>query len=1020
MEIVQTAQPIRFRLRESFLSNYSQRDPFKTLLGRATYLSKYSRNGESWSDTIRRVVEGNLSLAPGATEREGELLYHLFWTGQALPPGRGLWVGGVDGIPADARYNCWYTTLYGIDDWCWVMNQLMLGGGVGVGLSDIESMPHVADNHARFAIWCKSEHPDLPEVQPNDKNFLNGQTPIFVVSDSRQGWVEAERRTLAAAFEGHDLIVDVSAVRRRGLPIRTFGGTACGPGPLSNLLRSSWSIVRGAKGRKLSSIECLDITNMIGFCVKSGNVRRSALIVLGDPEDQPFRDAKKDLDKVLSHRHTSNNSIVFRTWEQIEKFDWHKLIEDNINFGEPGLFNLPLVWKTDPGVKGINPCLTGDTRISTQFGMVQIAELARMGKSLRVTTDRRVQRDYQVSSDTGIEFRDAVAAFRVSDRAEVFRLRTRHGIELKITADHEFPTPTGFVKLQDLQVGDDLLLQSGEGQWGSEGSEAIGTVIGCIEGDGNFCLGEDNAYLGFWGEQKPLAEVMLPLCLEIASISDPLNGHKTRFGVKYSTDKDKAQIDSPLLGRALAEYGYREKGHVPEIVWRGTRDCVRGYLRGFFVTDGQINWSLKKQCFSFRLSQSNPGLLREVQTLLLNFGIVSTIYKRRDAQWRRMPDGKGGMKDYWNQTQYDLVISKQNAVVFAENVGFLWETHSRQYAAWADSWVRGPYREAYLTEIVSIESIGFEPVYCTTQPTHHTFIAEGLVSGNCGELPLYDREACNLAEAFPALFSGARISAEHIFRLLTRYTLRQKLTSLTDEKSDRVNRRNMRLGVALGGICDFDWTPEDLSTWYGYCRSEANRYADELRVPRPIKVTTVKPSGTISLLNDSSPGIHAPFSEYYLRRARLSSNDLLIPALVEAGVPMEYDQYDKTGHTVVFAFPTKAVHTRVTVQSQTIRDQFERQCIVQEHWADNSVSATLSFNAETEREAVTQCLKDYVPRLKSTTVLSTSHGYPQAPYEAIDELTYRRLHSAIRHEHPLPRGGNLEIEECASGVCPIK
>jgi hypothetical protein len=647
MEIVEIAQARNsFRLRESFLAQYrKQGDPFTSLLARSTYNTKYCRGNESWTDTIRRVVEGNCSLSHvPVSEQEMQLLFHLFWTGQALPPGRGLWVGGVEGIPADARYNCWFSTLYGVDEWCWMMNQLMLGGGVGIGLSDIHTLPVVVDNNARFAIWCGSDHADLNEVKPNDKSFLNGSTPVYVVPDSREGWVEAERRVLTAAFEGKDLIVDVSNVRRRGLPIKTFGGIACGPGPLSHLLRSSWGIVRAARGRRLSSVECLDVTNMIGFCVKSGNVRRSALIVLGDAEDQPFRDAKKDLDKVLSHRHTSNNSIVFRTWKQIERFDWHRLIDDNINFGEPGVFNLPLVQKTDPGAKGVNPC---------------------------------------------------------------------------------------------------------------------------------------------------------------------------------------------------------------------------------------------------------------------------------------------------------------------------------------------------------------------------------------GEIPLYDREACNLAEAFPAKFSSA--SAETIFRLVTRYTLRQKLTPLTDAKSDAVNRQNMRLGVGLGGVCDFDWSPNDLTTWYKYCRSEADSYAVELGVPRPIAVTTTKPSGTISLLNGSSPGIHAPFAEYYIRRARLAKNDPMVPALMEAGVPSELDCYDNTGNTLVFSFPTKAKHTRITVQTETIRDQFERQRLVQQYWADNSVSATLSFDPETEREELAACLKEYVPQLKCTTVLSKSHGYPQAPYEVIDELTYNRMAVAINNEHPLVLGGEMAVDDaCATGACPIR
>ena len=649
MEIVQHAaatRPSTFRLRESFLEPYYRMgDPFRTLLARSTYLSKYSRNGEAWTDTIRRVVEGNLSLVSGSSEHEAEMLFHLFWTAQALPPGRGLWVGGVEGIPSDARYNCWGVTLRSVDDWCWTMNQLMLGGGVGVGLGNISRLGKVDERPSRMAIWCQADHLNVEDVAPNDKSFLNGVTPVFRAPDSREGWVEALRLVLTAAFAGTDLIVDVSDIRPRGEPIRTFGGTACGPGPLTTLLRSAWGIVRNAAGRELTSVECLDITNMIGFCVKSGNVRRSALIVLGDANDQPFRDAKKDFEAVKSHRHTSNNSIAFHTNDQIANFDWASMVEDNIKYGEPGLLNLALIRKSDPGAVIINPC---------------------------------------------------------------------------------------------------------------------------------------------------------------------------------------------------------------------------------------------------------------------------------------------------------------------------------------------------------------------------------------GEIPLHDREACNLAEAFPAQFDGSA-SSDMIFRMLTRYCLRQRMTPLLDEESDEVRRKNMRLGVGLGGICDFDWTGPQLAGWYGVCRQEANDYADELGVARPNAVTTTKPSGTISLLNSSSPGIHAPYAPYYIRRARLADNDPMAAALKEAGVHCEPDEYDSTGHTLVFSFPTKATHTRITVQTETIDDQFERQALVQEWWADNSVSATLSFDGETEKARTAELLREYVPRFKSTSLLAkSSHGYVQAPYEVIDEARYHAMSAQIRTDHQLVQGGDVQIDECAGGVCPIR
>jgi hypothetical protein len=524
----------------------------------------------------------------------------------------------------------------------------MLGGGVGVGLCEISSLPTVADVPARFAIWCRGEHPNINEVKPEGPAYLNGVTPTYRALDSREGWVEALRRVLASAYAGKDLVVDVSDVRERGAPIRTFGGIACGPGPLAHLLRATWNIVRGARGRKLNSVEALDITNHIGLCIKSGNVRRSALIVLGSSTDQAFRDAKKDESAVISHRHTSNNSLCFQSWEEIEGFDWHSLVEDNIKFGEPGILNLPLAWRTDPGARGVNPC---------------------------------------------------------------------------------------------------------------------------------------------------------------------------------------------------------------------------------------------------------------------------------------------------------------------------------------------------------------------------------------GEQTLHDREACNLAEVFPAKFEDD-VDQNLVFRLVTRYAIRQRLTPLIDPVSHAVGMQNMRVGVGLGGLCDFGWTPAQLSSWFTSCRKEADSYADDLGVNRPITVTTVKPSGTISLLNGSSPGIHAPHSEFYIRRTRIAKNDPMAGAMIEAGVPHEDDIYDKTGRTWVFAFPMRAPHSRVSKSTETLRGQFERQADVQRWWADNAVSATLNFDPETEREELAACLKEYVPTLKSTSCLPKSHGYAQAPYEAIDGTSYQALYREIRHDHPLVSGGDMEtlqgLDECQGGVCPVR
>jgi ribonucleoside-triphosphate reductase (thioredoxin) len=630
-------------LDSNFLAPYrSAGDPFKTLLARSTYLSKYSRDGETWTDTVRRCVEGNIALDPNANEREAKMLFDLIWKGKGLPPGRGLWTGGVPGIPVDARYNCHYGTLRDPEDWCWVANMLMCGGGVGVGLQEIASLPVPRSSQGeRLFILCSRSHPNRAEVIPDD--FIPPDVDTYLVDDSREGWVEALRRTLRAAFEGKTLAINVSSIRRRGSPIRTFGGIACGPGPLAVLLREVWVIIRGAAGRAMKSVECLDVTNHIGVCIKSGNVRRSALIVLGHNHDREFRDAKKDVGAILQHRHSSNNSIIFEHEYQFTGFDWRELIEDNANFGEPGILNLLRCREDDARVEGVNPC---------------------------------------------------------------------------------------------------------------------------------------------------------------------------------------------------------------------------------------------------------------------------------------------------------------------------------------------------------------------------------------GEIPLHDREACCLSEVYPALFDP--YETENILRLMTRYTLRQRLQPMTDPQADEVRKRNMRIGVGLGGVCDFIWNVSSLASMRETVQTEAADYALRLGVAIPVATTTVKPSGTISLLNESSPGIHAPYAPFYVRRVRCSKDEAMAAALTEAGVPSEDCAYDSTGHTLVFEFPMRSMNLRgKTVLNQTVKDQVDRQVTLQRYWADNSVSSTVSFGDD-EKDALAECLKRSARGLKSISCLPKKHGYVQPPYQEIEEDEYQRRHEAINHAHALTRGGDLEVDACETGACPIR
>jgi intein/homing endonuclease len=658
-------------------------------------------------------------------------------------------------------------------------------------------------------------------------------------------------------------------------------------------------------------------------------VHNSALITLGHISDQEFRDAKKDSAAVMSHRHTSNNSVAFQDWDQLNNFDWRGLVADNIDFGEPGILNLPLGRQTDPGVKGVNPCFSGDTRIAVADGRdsVTIQELAEAGVDVPV---------YSVSRQTGkVEIKMGRHPRITGFGKELLRVWLDDGGYLDTTPDHSFLRLDGSkVSACDLVPGDSLPRFT-----------ATGEHVHCDTRDPSV-------------EATPKSQLVVPVLQEdndSASVTKKCEVCGTLFETLRGFRERSFCSDTCVS----AYSNHEDRLSAPKIESEQARVCS-GLMFELGRDPSHIEWSHACAVEGVAYHLGLASSFRHFREVLS----AGAAYNHRVVKVEKLPG---------EHTVYNITVDDHHTV-------------------------------AVITES-ALKKDG----------VHHT----GVYVAQCGEQLLHDREACNLAEVFPAKF-GAGTDPITVFRLVTRYCLRQRLTPLSDERSHAVGKRNMRVGVGLGGICDFEWTPELLARWFGACRREADSYAEELGVSKPITVTTVKPSGTISLVNSSSPGVHASHSPYYIRRVRIAKNDPMSAAMAEAGVTFEEDLCDETHNTWVYSFPMKADNPKVTKESETLRDQFERQATIQEWWADNAVSSTINFDAETEREELAACFEEFVPRLKSTAVLPKGHGYVQAPYEAIDEATYKEMARGINHDSKLVGGGDIEVEECEGGVCPIR
>lgn len=266
----------------------------------------------------------------------------------------------------------------------------------------------------------------------------------------------------------------------------------------------------------------------------------------------------------------------------------------------------------------------------------------------------------------------------------------------------------------------------------------------------------------------------------------------------------------------------------------------------------------------------------------------------------------------------------------------------------------------------------------------------------CGEIPLESFEFCNLAEVFPTKCDTYE-EMENAAKLATFYTSTVSLLQTHWGCSNKVIARNRKNGVSISGIADlhdkigFTQITSIFKRLYKVIRMENKRLSVEAGVPESIRCTTIKPSGSISLLTGVSPGIHFPCFQYCIRRIRISSNSELVQILKNAGFEPEVDVYSGPT-TFVFSFPIDNGITR-TAEDVSIWKQAGLQQMLQREFADNSISVTLYFNPKSESEELEDVISQSLPVVKSLSVLPhTPAGvYAQSPYEKISKEQYEAM-----------------------------
>ncbi|MBM3309464.1 MAG: ribonucleoside reductase class II, partial [Candidatus Altiarchaeales archaeon] len=620
---------------------------------------------------------------------------------------------------------------------------------------------------------------------------------------------------------------------------------------------------------------------------------------------------------------------------------------------EPGIIFLDRINKDNPTpkqgeIESTNPCITGDTLVSTSRGLLRMGEIAETYASggLDITTDMRVSSIVESngmlflrSFETGVQL-NAISKAWFTGFKDVFRLVSKSGYELNATADHKILTTDGWIKLKDIKPGrHKVLLQCNEGYFSRDSSlpfkvenefrgengrqykhnfpdkwsRELGQVLGWLVGDGWLRDNDSNCRVGFsfgredkkvFNHLKPILDCMYARRVkEIVRTRDVIHlSYHSKYFVEYFKK----------LGVRNAR---AENKVVPESIYTATEEAVIGFLQGLFTSDGTVMYHPSNKNYYIRLTSKSRRLLQGVQLLLLNMGVKSRIYdrSRKSRSGFEYETISGEKRKYLlDGVCFELNISRDMIPVFQKKVGFMCGKHKKKMKVFRSV---AFHKTLFVDEVASIIPVGMKGVYDLTEPESHSFIANGFVIANCGEQPLLPYEACNLGSINLAkMVKEGRMDYSKL-----RKTVRTSIRFLDNvidmskfplDKIASMVRKNRKIGLGVMGFADMlirlgiQYNSEEaLKTAeevMKFIRDEGRKMSCEIAMERGVfpnfkdsiyngtdlklrnaTITTIAPTGTISIISNCSSGIEPLFAISYIRNIMDNTELLEVNPLFE-------------------------------------------------------------------------------------------------------------------------------------------
>ena len=598
--------------------------------------------------------------------------------------------------------------------------------------------------------------------------YANPQvSACFIVSpeDSIKSMINVSANISSEIFRGGSGIGgDWSKIRSAGEPV-SGGGFASGARRFQDVQDATARVVKsGGKTRRAATMQSLavwhpDMIDMIRDKY-SEDLKGKILVEAGSPDDWESHTFQNLRGQNVNYSVRTDDAF-WLAYEKDELYDIRfvkscevkerKKARDIAKImaftthgcGDPGIQNDTIInkWNTCPNsgrINASNPCVTGDTKV-----------LLKDGRWLRI--DSLINKNSVILTNTGLITESEIKGSFKTGIKPVYRLTTKSGYEIKLTADHGvFTVNRGFVKACELTKDDFILIPNcNVAQINEIEDKEFYQILGIYLGDGGSGKISNNRGIPLTMNRQSEVTILQKLAEYVATKYERITHKNCPATVQITKTSAKYVITNNILLNRISEMIdlslCSSEKRISEKIFSLSLSEQKFVLQGLFTSDGTVaNYGTKSQYVS--LDSTSINLLKEVQILLTGFGIKSKIYKNRRAgkSSALLPDGKGGLKEYPVKEMHSLRISKNNRIKFEKLIGFMPESQKSKKLKILNENVEA-YKELPIDAVDSLIYLGDEEVFDLTEPITHTFIANGITIHNCSEYMFLDDSACNLA-----------------------------------------------------------------------------------------------------------------------------------------------------------------------------------------------------------------------------------------------------------------------------------